>query len=88
MSRSDSIYKMYLKACSEKNLARQLVPLEKSTAKTIAFAGKHYLNFSSNDYLGLSHHPLLFERSMAWAQQYGVGSGASRLVTGQSRYLL
>ncbi|WP_419901736.1 aminotransferase class I/II-fold pyridoxal phosphate-dependent enzyme [Kiloniella sp.] len=40
------------------------------------------LNFASNDYLDLSHHPLLIERSSDWAKDYGTGSGASRLITG------
>jgi 8-amino-7-oxononanoate synthase len=40
------------------------------------------LNFSSNDYLGLSRHPLLAERAAEWGRAYGTGAGASRLVTG------
>src|SRR6185369_12738931 len=40
------------------------------------------INFSANDYLGLSRHPLLIERAHDWATRYGAGSGASRLVTG------
>lgn len=44
--------------------------------------GVDFINFSSNDYLGLSQHPELIERSNEFAVKYGVGSGASRLVTG------
>lgn len=40
------------------------------------------LNVSSNDYLGLSTHPLLAQRAAEWGQRHGTGSGASRLVTG------
>ncbi len=40
------------------------------------------LNVSSNDYLGLSQHPLLKARAGAWAAAHGAGAGASRLVTG------
>ena len=46
--------------------------------------GRELLNFSSNDYLGLSHHPALIERAREWAGRYGSGSGASRLVTGHN----
>lgn len=44
--------------------------------------GTVLVDFSSNDYLGLRAHPLLRERALAWAERYGSGSGASRLVTG------
>ena len=48
------------------------------------FEGRSYLNFSSNDYLGLSRSPELIEALHSAAQQYGVGGGASPLVTGYS----
>jgi 8-amino-7-oxononanoate synthase len=40
------------------------------------------VDFSSNDYLGLARHPELVRRACAWAERYGAGSRASRLVTG------
>ncbi|MBI2241932.1 MAG: 8-amino-7-oxononanoate synthase [Magnetospirillum gryphiswaldense] len=46
--------------------------------------GRELLNFSSNDYLGLAQHPLLIGRAGEWAEKYGAGSGASRLVTGHT----
>ena len=44
--------------------------------------GRELINFCSNDYLGLSRHPLLQERSLAFMRVYGAGSTASRLVCG------
>jgi 8-amino-7-oxononanoate synthase len=40
------------------------------------------LDFSSNDYLGLARHPALIERAREFAQRWGAGAGASRLVCG------
>ncbi|MEQ9310428.1 MAG: 8-amino-7-oxononanoate synthase [Balneolaceae bacterium] len=44
--------------------------------------GKELINFCSNDYLGLSTHPTIINRSIEFVQKYGAGSGASRLVSG------
>ena len=40
------------------------------------------MNFSSNDYLGLTSHPALAEAMAAGAYRWGVGSTASRLICG------
>lgn len=43
------------------------------------------INFCSNDYLGLSKHPKVIERASGILRKYGVGAGASRLVSGNFR---
>ncbi len=48
----------------------------------IRIDGKEVLNFSSNDYLDLAHHPHVIDRSREALEKYGIGSTASRLVTG------
>lgn len=45
-------------------------------------SGENYLNFSSNNTLGLASHPLLIQRASEYAAKFGVGAGASRLVCG------
>ena len=40
------------------------------------------LDLASNDYLGLSRHPVLVEAASAAARELGVGATGSRLVTG------
>ncbi|GAB3419884.1 8-amino-7-oxononanoate synthase [Massilia agilis] len=47
--------------------------------------GRPMLAFCSNDYLGLAAHPRVVEALREGAQLYGVGSGASHLISGHSR---
>jgi len=42
------------------------------------------INFCSNDYLGLSKHPALSQAAMEAMEAFGLGSGGSRLVSGNS----
>jgi 8-amino-7-oxononanoate synthase len=48
-------------------------------------SGHAMLAFCSNDYLGLAQHPALVEALADGARRYGVGSGASHLISGHSR---
>jgi 8-amino-7-oxononanoate synthase len=44
--------------------------------------GRRLLSFSCNDYLNLSQHPKVVAAAVEATKRYGVGAGASRLVTG------
>lgn len=46
--------------------------------------GKRLLNFASNDYLNLAHHPKVVEAARQAASEAGAGAGASALVTGRT----
>lgn len=46
------------------------------------------INFSSNDYLGLSKNTDILEVGYKIAQKYGVGAGASRFVTGNNDFFI
>lgn len=46
--------------------------------------GRDVLSFCSNDYLGLANHPALIEAACDGARRYGVGGGASHLISGHS----
>ncbi|MCR9106995.1 MAG: 8-amino-7-oxononanoate synthase [Gammaproteobacteria bacterium] len=65
-------------------LYRSRSTLESPQGAQVRVAGQTYLNFCSNDYLGLAAHPRVVARLQQAAQRYGVGSGASHLVCGHS----
>ena len=65
-------------------LKRQLRVTE-SACDTTSLVGNRKLNtFCSNDYLGLANHPQIINGLIEGAKQYGVGSGASHLISGHS----
>ncbi|MBD2784235.1 8-amino-7-oxononanoate synthase [Xenorhabdus sp. DI] len=55
---------------------------EGSDGRLLSTSEGQFLNFSSNDYLGLSQHPRIIAAWQQGAEQYGVGSGGSGHVTG------
>jgi 8-amino-7-oxononanoate synthase len=64
-------------------LRAALAELEQSNLKRRRRTGVGDLvDFCSNDYLGLRHHPEVTRAFIAAAEKHGVGSGASHLVTG------
>src|SRR5277367_6724832 len=64
------------------NLFRQLRRVDSAPGPRIKISGKTFLNFSSNDYLGLANHPALKEASIKAVEKFGAGAGASRLICG------
>ena len=66
----------------EAGLWRELRRVDSPQGPRIRIAGQELLNFSSNDYLGLAHHPALRDAAAKAAQDFGAGSGASRLICG------
>lgn len=72
----------FLKQRIEDGLLRSLHPASCRGDGKIYIRQKEYLDFSSNDYLGLSAHPKLIEESKKALDICGVGSSASRLLSG------
>ncbi|MBI3547213.1 MAG: 8-amino-7-oxononanoate synthase [Gammaproteobacteria bacterium] len=67
------------------HLYRERLILDSPQATQIHLANETLLTFCSNDYLGLANHPQVVAAFKAGADRYGVGAGASHLVTGHSR---
>jgi len=65
-----------------RSLHRQLREITSPPGTEMEFAGEKLVNFSSNDYLGLAGEPFLREAAKRAIDEYGVGSGAARLVCG------
>ena len=63
-------------------LHRSLRILEDRQQATTRFDHKSVVNLSSNNYLGLTTHPLLIERAIAATREFGVGSGSVRSIAG------
>lgn len=68
----------------EQGLNRELVPLAQGNQAKFELSGNQYINFSSNDYLGLASSKELGQAWQRGIDKFGVGSGASPLVTGFS----
>lgn len=66
-------------------LWRELRPLDEASGVTVRTAGQEWINFSSNDYLGLAGSAEMQNALAEGVARYGGGSGASRLVCGSHR---
>jgi len=71
-----------LEKLKETYLYRTVKDIEAREAMRINIEGKEYINFASNDYLGLSQHPVVKESAKQAVEIFGCGAGASRLLCG------
>jgi len=71
----------------EAGLGRELLPVAERRGSTLVMNGREYLNFSSNDFLGLAQEENPAGLA-ALARRLGSGSGSSRLVTGTQDSML
>ncbi len=75
-------YASQLNALREEGLWRAHHVRETSQSRFVYYQGKRYLNFNSNDYLGLSTDPRLIEAAKVGMNEFGLGSGSANTLSG------
>jgi 8-amino-7-oxononanoate synthase len=81
---ADAWARAELAELSRRGLLRTLEPLASPQGPVVRIGGQSLVSFSSNDYLGLAADPRVSRAFAAGLDRWGVGSGASRLVVGDS----
>ncbi len=77
-----------LEALRARALDRHLREVSSAQGPKVEIGARCFINFSSNDYLGLANDPRLREAATSAIAKFGVGAGASRLISGtQSPHL-
>jgi 8-amino-7-oxononanoate synthase len=77
-----------LEALRVRSLDRHLREIRSAQGAEIETGGRRLVNFSSNNYLGLANDPRLREAAITAISEFGIGGGASRLISGtQSPHL-
>jgi glycine C-acetyltransferase len=66
----------------QKHLYRPLRVMSAAQGPVTTMDGREVISLSSNDYLGLTHHPRLRDAALNAVEKFGVGSGAVRTIAG------
>ncbi|CAN5657617.1 8-amino-7-oxononanoate synthase [soil metagenome] len=76
------LFQEQLQALRAQSLHRKLREIGTAQGPEVQIVGQQLVNFSSNDYLGLANDSLLRAAATAAIAEFGVGAGASRLISG------
>src|SRR5437868_664371 len=76
------LFAKQLEALRVRSLDRHLREISRGHGPEAKIGDRRLINFSSNDYLGLANDPRLREAATAAIDEFGVGAGASRLISG------
>ncbi len=74
-----------LQTIKSQQLYRSRTPVIKGTGRIIIVDNTEYVNFSSNDYLGLANHCEIKQAYIQGLEMYGNSSCSSSLITGYSK---
>src|SRR5437762_9028829 len=74
-----------LEELRERGLHRRLRMISGPQGPRVLLDGKPVLLLCSNNYLGLADHPRVREAAAEAAMRWGVGAGASRLISGNMK---
>jgi glycine C-acetyltransferase len=65
-----------------RHLYRPLRVISSAQGPIVSIDDRRLISLSSNDYLGLTHHPRLRDAALAAVRDFGAGSGAVRTIAG------
>ena len=71
-----------IKKLETQHLRRQLRIVESPSDTTITIEGRRFISMASNNYLGLANHPAVTQAAIEAIEQWGLGAGAARLISG------
>lgn len=77
-----NFFERELKDLKNKGLYRSLRTIGGAQGSRVRLEGREVLLLCSNDYLGLANHPKVKAAAVKAIERYGLGAGASRLVSG------
>jgi glycine C-acetyltransferase len=71
-----------LAALRERHLYRPLRVMSSAQGPIVSLDDRRVISLSSNDYLGLTHHPRMKQAALRAVEQFGAGAGAVRTIAG------
>jgi 8-amino-7-oxononanoate synthase len=81
----DSLLLQNLEKRKQNNLYRTRITVDSGCSENLSVKGRSLHNFCSNDYLGLADNQTIANAFKQGIETYGVGSGASHLISGHSK---
>ena len=78
-------FEQQVKNLEAQHLRRQLRIVDSPADTTITIEGRELISMASNNYLGLANHPAVKQAAIEAIEQWGVGAGSARLISGNMR---